>query len=345
MREAGRVMRKMLGILVVAAAGYGIWLCYSTSGSAAGTTELLNVSYDPTRELWRDLNKVFIDRYRNDSGKVFTIRQSHAGSGTQARAVIDGLEADVVSLALWSDTDAICKHGLIRRGWEERLPNHSLAYYSAIVFVVRKGNPKAIHDWPDLIRQDVEVITPNPKTGGNGKLAFLAAYGAVRHYGQTDEQARQFTEALYHRVPVFDTGARGSTATFAIKGIGDVHLTYENEAKLEVERSAGELEIVYPHASLRTEPFVALVDDNVDRKGTRSATEAYLKFLYTRAAQRIIAEHGYRPIDSSVLGEHVRDFPDIQLFQITTIAPGGWGEAHKKFFAAGGIMDAICEGS
>src|SRR5437773_441450 len=173
-------MRKILGILVAGAAGYGLWLCCAPSGSAAGAIELLNVSYDPTRELWRDLNNVFIDRYRNEGGKVLTIRQSHAGSGTQARAVIDGLEADVVSLALWSDTDAICKRGLIRAGWEERLPNHSLPYYSTIVFVVRKGNPKGIRDWPDLIRQDVEVITPNPKTGGNGKLAFLAAYGAVR---------------------------------------------------------------------------------------------------------------------------------------------------------------------
>jgi sulfate/thiosulfate transport system substrate-binding protein len=345
MRRPRRAMRKILGILVAVAAVYGIWFCCSSAGSAAPGTELLNVSYDPTRELWRDLNKVFIDRYRNESGKLLTIRQSHAGSGTQARAVIDGLEADVVSLALWSDTDAIFKHGLIRKGWEERLPNHSLAYYSTIVFVVRKGNPKAIRDWPDLIRQDVEVITPNPKTGGNGKLAFLAAYGAVRHYGQSEDEARQYIEALYHHVPVFDTGARGSTATFAIKGIGDVHLTYENEAKLEVERSAGELEVVYPRASLRTEPFVTLVDVNVDRKGTRAAAEAYLRFLYTPAAQRIIAEHGYRPIDPSVLGEHVRDFPDVQLFAISAIAPGGWDDAHKKFFASGGIMDAICEGS
>jgi sulfate transport system substrate-binding protein len=336
-------MRKIVCVLVAGAAAFGIWLCRSSAGSAAGTTELLNVSYDPTRELWRDLNKLFIERYRNESGKVLTVRQSHAGSGTQARAVIDGLEADVVSLALWSDTDAICQHGLIRSGWEERLPNHSLAYYSTIVFVVRKGNPKGIHNWPDLIRTDVEVITPNPKTGGNGKLAFLAAYGAVRHQGHSEEEARQYIEALYRHVPVFDTGARGATATFAIKGIGDVHLTYENEAKLEVERSAGELEIVYPHASLRTEPFVALVDDNVDRKGTRLAAEEYLRFLYTPAAQRIIAEHGYRPIDPSVLAEHARDFPDIELFQITTIAPAGWGDAHKKFFAVGGIMDAICE--
>jgi sulfate transport system substrate-binding protein len=338
-------MRKILTVLVVCATGYGIWLCCFASGSTADMTELLNVSYDPTRELWRDLNKVFIDRYRNESGKVLTIRQSHAGSATQARAVIDGLEADVVSLALWSDTDAICKRGLIRSGWEERLPNHSLPYYSTIVFVVRKGNPKGIRDWPDLIRPDVEVITPNPKTGGNGKLAFLAAYGAVRHYGQREEQARQYIEALYHHVPVFDTGARGATATFAIKGIGDVHLTWENEARLEVERSRGELEIVYPRASILAEPFVALVDANVDHKGTRAGAEAYLRFLYTPVAQRIIAEHGYRPIDPSVFREHGRDFPDIQLVPITKIARGGWGEAYKKFFAAGGIMDAICEGS
>jgi len=338
-------MRKIVGVLVACGAGCAIWLCCYSPGSAAAGTEILNVSYDPTRELWRDLNKVFIDRYHNEAGKLLTIRQSHAGSGTQARAVIDGLEADVVSLALWSDTDAICQRGLIRPGWEERLPNHSLPYYSTMVFVVRKGNPKAIRDWPDLIRPDVEVITPNPKTGGNGKLAFLAAYGAVRHYGQIEEQARQYIEALYHHVPVFDTGARGATATFAIKGIGDVHLTWENEAKLEVERSGGELEIVYPRASILAEPFVALVDANVDRKGTRAAAEAYLRFLYTPAAQRIIAEHGYRPIDPAVFREHARDFSEIQLVPIAEIAAGGWCGAYQKFFATGGIMDLISEGS
>src|SRR5205823_201650 len=205
---------------------------------------LLNVSYDPTRELWRALNQAFLSRFEADTGQRLAIRQSHGGSGSQARAVIDGLPADVVTLALWSDTDAVCQKGLIRAGWEERLPNRSLPYYSTIVFVVRRGNPKGIRDWPDLIRDGVQVITPNPKTSGNGKLAFLAAWGSIKVRGGSDADAVAFVTRLYRQVPVLDTGARGATTTFAQNGIGDVQLTWENEAILEVRESGGALEIV-----------------------------------------------------------------------------------------------------
>ncbi len=242
-------------------------------GSSAGerpAIELLNVSYDPTRELWRDLNTQFIQRYRAETGTELAIKQSHAGSSSQARAVIDGLEADVVTLALWSDIDAIRRRGLIKDGWQERLPNHSLAYFSTIVFVVRKGNPKGIKDWPDIVKPDVVVITPNPKTSGNGKLSFLAAWGSVRQTGGSEADARAFVTRLYKQTPVLETGARGATTTFAQRGIGDVHLTWENEAHLEVDESGGALEIVYPPRSIRAEPFVAVVDANVERKGTQA---------------------------------------------------------------------------
>jgi sulfate/thiosulfate-binding protein len=306
--------------------------------------ELLNVSYDPTRELWRDVNEKFIPQYEQKTGQKLVIRQSHASSGSQARAVIDGLEADVVTLALWSDTDALRKKGLIKDGWEERLPNRSLAYYSTIVFVVRKGNPKGIKDWPDLVKPGVEVITPNPKTSGNGRLSFLAAWGAVRRRGGSEEEARRFVTELYQHTPVLDNGARGSTTTFAQKKIGDVHLTWENEAHLEVAETPGELEIVYPPLSIRAEPFVAVVDANVDRKGTRAAAEAYLQFLYTEEAQHILAKHYYRPINESVRKQYTAQLPDVELFPITAIA-ADWEEAQKKFFANGAIFDNIYQPS
>jgi|SRR5579875_573230 sulfate/thiosulfate-binding protein len=302
--------------------------------------ELLNVSYDPTRELWRDINARFIPAYEQQTGRRISIEQSHASSGSQARAVLDGLEADVVTLALWSDTDALRKNGLIKDGWEERLPNHALAYYSTIVFVVRKGNPKGIKDWPDLIKPGVEIITPNPKTSGNGRLSFLAAWGAVRRRGGSEEEARRFVTELYQHTPVLDNGARGSTTTFAQKKIGDVHLTWENEAHLEVAETPGELEIVYPSLSIRAEPFVAVVDANVDRKGTRATAEAYLQFLYTEEAQHILARHHYRPINEAVRKQYTAQLPDLELFPITAIA-ADWEDAQKKFFANGAIFDSI----
>ncbi len=270
--------------------------------------ELLNVSYDPTRELWRDLNEAFIEHYREQTGRKLTINQSHGGSSSQARAVIEGLEADVVTLALWSDTDALRRFGLIQNErWWQRLPNNSLPYYSTIVFVVRKGNPKDIYDWPDFATSGVEVITPNPKTSGNGRLSFLAAWGSVLERGGSEDDARAFVGELYARVPVLDRGAREATATFAQRKIGDVHLTWENEAHLEVAEARGQLEIVYPRFSIRAEPFVAVVDENVDANGTRAEAEAYLKFLYTPAAQEIIAQHHYRPIDDAVLARHATE--------------------------------------
>ena len=308
--------------------------------SSRSDGELLNVSYDPTRELWRDLNDLFVKQQESSTGERLAVRQSHGGSTSQARAVIDGLEADVVTLALWSDTDAIRKKGLIRDGWEGRLPNRSLPYLSTIVFVVRKGNPKGVKDWPDLVRGDVRVITPNPKTGGNGKLSFLAAWGAVKHRGGSDADAEAYVRELYRRVPVLDQAARAATVTFARKNLGDVHLTWENEAHLEVHESKGELEIVYPKSSIRAEPHVAVVDANVDRKGTRAAAEAYLKVLFTKEAQEIIAKHHYRPTDPEVLAKHRDRFPAIDLFPITTVARD-FDDAQDRFFAEGAVFDRI----
>jgi sulfate/thiosulfate transport system substrate-binding protein len=302
--------------------------------------ELLNVSYDPTRELWKDLNNEFIPRYEQETGTHLTIKQSHGGSGTQARAVIDGLDADVVTLALWSDTDALRKKGLIAEHWDRRLPHQSLPYFSTIVFVVRKGNPRGIKDWPDLVQSGVQIITPNPKTSGNGKLSFLAAWGAALDRGGQEQDALAYVTRLYQQTPVLDSGARGSTTTFAQKKIGDVHLTWENEAHLEVQEAGGELELVYPPASIRAEPYVAVVDANVERKGTRAAAEAYLQFLYTDEAQEVIARHYYRPINDAVRQKHTDTLREIKLFPIAAIAPG-WDEAQQRFFADGGVFDGI----
>jgi len=327
---------------LVAVTGLVLSGCGGASPAAADRPqiELLNVSYDPTRELWKDLNATFRPIYERESGSRLQIKQSHGASGSQARAVIDGLDADVVTLALWSDTDALRKKGLIKEGWEDRLPHRSLAYTSTIVFVVRKGNPKQVRDWPDLVKPGVLVITPNPKTSGNGKLAFLAAWGSVVLNGGDEAAAREYITKLFRNVPVLDTGARGATTSFAQRGLGDVHLTWENEAHLEVAESKGGLEIVYPSLSIRAEPHIAVVDSVVDRKGTRSAAEAYLKFLYTNEGQEIIAKHHYRPIEQSVLEKHQDQFPNLRLFPITDIV-SNWDEAQGKFFAEGGVFDLI----
>jgi sulfate transport system substrate-binding protein len=306
----------------------------------AAQTELLNVSYDPTRELWRSLNEAFIAKHKADTGNDLTIKMSHGGSGSQARAVIDGLEADVVSLALWPDTEAIHRVNLIDGGWEKRLPNNAVAYNSTIVFVVRKGNPKGIRDWPDLVQEGVEIVTPNPKTSGNGKLSFIAAWGSVTERGGTAEQAREFVTKLYKQAPVLDPAARGATTTFAQKGIGDVHLTWENEAHLELKEFPGKLEIVYPPISFLAEPPLAWVDVNVGRKGTRDVAEQYLKFLYTPEGQEIIAKNFYRPIDPAVQARHQSTFPDLTLFRITAVGKG-WDEVNARLFADGGVFDTI----
>ncbi|HUI26997.1 MAG TPA: sulfate ABC transporter substrate-binding protein [Candidatus Kryptonia bacterium] len=307
---------------------------------AAKSVELLNVSYDPTRELLRDIGTAFSATYAKEKGVTVTVKQSHGGSGAQARAVVDGLEADVVTLALWPDTEAIRKAGLIDPGWEQRLPNHSVPWTSTIVFVVRKGNPKGIKDWPDIVKPGIEIVTPNPKTSGNGKFSFLAAWGSVIERGGSEQEAKDFVTKLYKQTPVLDSGARGSTTTFAQKKIGDVHLTWENEAYLELAEAGGELELIDPPISVLAEPPVAVVDANVKRHNTRDAAEAYLHFLYTPEAQEIIAKNYYRPINLDVLSRHTDTFKEIKRFPITVIAKD-WNDAYSKFFSDGAIFDGI----
>ncbi len=307
---------------------------------AVGAETLLNVSYDPTRELWKSVNEKFIPVWQQQSGATLEIKQSHGGSGSQARAVVDGLEADVVTLAMWPDTDAIRKVGLISSGWEQRFPNNSTPYTSTIVFVVRKGNPKNIKDWPDLVKPGVEIVTPNPKTSGNGKLSFLAAWGAVTQNGGSEEQAREFVTTLYKQAPVLDAAARGATITFAQKGIGDVQLTWENEAHLQLKEFPGQFEIIYPSISFKAEPPVAVVDVNARRHGTTQAAEAYLHYLYTPEGQELIAKNFYRPIDPAVAQRYASTFPNIKLFTIDAVAKD-WSDAYAKFFGDGKIYDSI----
>ena len=319
-------------------------ICAATvSGVAIAGPEvtLLNVSYDPTRELWRDLNATFAARYEKEKGVKVNIKQSHGGSSTQARSVIDGLDADVTTLASFLDTDAIRKKGLIRAGWVDRLPNRSRPYVSTIVFVVRKGNPKGIKDWPDLVKPGIAIVTPNPKTSGNGYISFFAAWGSVILRGGTRQQAIDYVTKLYQQVPVLDSGARGATTTFVQKKIGDVHLAWENEAYLEVREAKGGLEVVVPPISILAEPQVAVVDANVDKKKTREVAEAYLKFAYTDEAQEIFAKHFYRPSNEAILKKHLDIFkPGVRLFAITEIAKD-WPDAHKQLIGDGSVFDSI----
>jgi sulfate transport system substrate-binding protein len=315
----------------------------SVSGVASAGPEvtLLNVSYDPTRELWRDLNANFAGRYEKEKGVKVNIKQSHGGSSTQARSVIDGLDADVTTLASFLDTDAIRKKGLIKAGWVDRLPNKSRPYVSTIVFVVRKGNPKGIKDWPDLVKPGIAIVTPNPKTSGNGYISFFAAWGSVILRGGTRQQAIDYVTKLYQQVPVLDSGARGATTTFVQKKIGDVHLAWENEAYLEVREAKGALEVVVPPISILAEPQVAVVDANVDKKKTREVAEAYLKFAYTDEAQEIFAKHFYRPSNDAILKKHQDIFkPGLKLFPITDIAKD-WPDAHKQLIGDGSVFDSI----
>ncbi|GBD25851.1 Sulfate-binding protein [bacterium HR30] len=314
-----------------------------TGYSDSRSLELLHVSYDTTRELFRAINRIFVAKYQQDTGITLSIKQSHGGSASQARAVIDGLGADVVTLALWPDVDAIRKAGLIAPGWETRLPNRSGPWTSTIVFVVRKGNPKSIRDWPDLVRPGIEVVVPSPKTSGNGKLAFLAAWGSVTQRGGTEKEAREFVSKLYRQVPVLDSGARASTVTFAQREIGDVHLTWENEAHLEVAEAKGQLELLHPPISILAEPTVAVVDANVERRRTGKAAKAYLEFLYSTEAQEIVARHFYRPVNAEVQQRFAAAFPAIRLFTVGDIARD-WVEVHEKFFADGALFDQIYQG-
>jgi len=253
---------------------------------------------------------------------------------------VDGLDADVVTLALWGDTNQIAKAGLMAPDWAKRLPNESLPYTSTVVFVVRKGNPKGIHDWPDIVKPGVEIVTANPKTSGNGKLSFLSAWGYVKDKGGSDAEALDFVKKLYAQTPVLDLGARGSTVTFVEKKIGDVHLAWENEAKLEVKEAGDTVEIVYPSSSILAQPYVAWVDKNVEHKGTADVAKAYLEFLYTQEGQEIIAKNFYRPTDPAVLSKHASDFPDIKRFDVTAVAKS-WDDAQAKYFADGGVFDSF----
>ena len=325
----------MLRTLLAIAAGA---LLIGTA-SAADLT-LLNVSYDPTRELYAHLGKAFAERFKADTGQAIEIKTSNGGSGAQARAVIDGLQADVVTLALASDIDAIADRGLIARDWQQRLPQNSAPYTSTIVFLVRKGNPKHITDWDDLVKPGIKVITPNPKTSGGARWNYLAAWGfALKKYGAEDK-AREFVKAIYANVPVLDTGARGSTMTFTTRGVGDVLLAWENEALLATdELGKDKFDIVVPSISILAEPPVAVVDKVVDKKGTRPIAEAFLRFIYSRDGQLIAAKDHYRPRDPSVAKDYDATFPKLQLITIDEF--GGWRTAQAKHFNDGGVFDTI----
>ncbi|MBV8862275.1 MAG: sulfate ABC transporter substrate-binding protein [Mycobacterium sp.] len=303
--------------------------------------QLLNVSYDPTRELFASLDKSFVEQYRQHTGVTLDIQQSHGGSGRQAKDVIEGKQkASVVSLALVSDVDALRKRGLIAPDWQKRLPNNSIPYTSTIVFVVHKGNPKAVHDWPDLVRDGVAIVSPNPRTSGNGQLSILAAWGSVTTRGGNDAQALDFLKALNSHVTVADPGARSAAISFAVQQIGDVHLTWENEALREVAENKDQLEIVYPPISIRAEPAVAWVDANLKDEKRVSYAKAYLEYLYSDAAQEIIAGFGYRPLKPEIQARHGRQLPEIKLFPISAIA-ADWDDAREKFFGDNGIYDLI----
>jgi sulfate/thiosulfate-binding protein len=308
----------------------------------AAPTTLLNVSYDPTRELYDDYNKAFVQHWKQKTGQAVSIRQSHGGSGKQARTVIDGLPADVVTLALGYDVDALATQGkLLPSNWQSRLPNNSAPYTSTIVFLVRKGNPKNIKDWSDLVRPGISVITPNPKTSGGARWNYLAAWAyALKQPGGSPATAQAFVGKLYKNVPVLDTGARGSTTTFAQRGIGDVLIAWENEAFLAVnELGKDKFQIVVPSLSILAEPPVAVVDKVALRRGTTDLARGYLEYLYSKPAQDIIARHYYRPRDQEVAAKYANVFPKLQLVTIADF--GGWGKAQSTHFADGGIFDKI----
>jgi sulfate/thiosulfate transport system substrate-binding protein len=319
---------------------------FTPSLAAGQNVTLLNVSYDPTRELYQDVNAAFAKAWQARTGQGVTISQSHGGSGKQARAVIDGLQADVVTLALAYDVDALHVNGsLIPQGWQSRLPDRSAPYTSTIVFLVRKGNPKGIRDWEDLVRPGVAVITPNPKTSGGARWNYLAAWGfALKKWNHDEARAEQFLARLYRNVPVLDSGARGSTTTFTQRGIGDVFLSWENEALLAREKlGRDKFDIVVPSISILAEPSVSIVDKVVDRRHTRKVAQAYLEFLYTPEGQELCAKHFYRPRNPAVAAKYTHRFPSLNLLTIEDPLFGGWTKAQKKHFDDGGIFDRIYE--
>jgi len=331
--------RSLLAGLLAGAVQFGVF------GFAFADTTLLNVSYDPTRELYKDFNAAFAAKWKADTGETVTIQQSHGGSGKQARAVIDGLEADVVTLALESDINAIVKNGgKINADWRTRLPNNASPYTSTIVFLVRKGNPKGINDWGDLVKGDVQIVTPNPKTSGGARWNYLAAWAwAHKQFNGDEAKIKEYVAELYKRAPVLDTGARGSLTTFAQRQIGDVLLAWENEAALAgAEFGADAFDIVVPPSSILAEPPVAVVDANVDAKGTRKVAEAYLTYLYSDEGQQIAAKHFYRPANPAVVpAETLQKLPKLELVSIDDPIFGGWAKAQPYHFGDGGIFDQI----
>ena len=329
--------------LASALAGLLVMTVAAIQVDARAQTELLNVSYDPTRELYQEFNKAFTDYWSKQSGTAVTIRQSHGGSGKQARAVINGLEADVVTLALAYDIDMLGeKAHLLPADWQSRLPNNSCPYTSTIVFVVHKDNPRGIKDWDDLVTEGVSVITPNPKTSGGARWNYLAAWGyALKRSNGDEAAATDFVARLFKNVPVLDTGARGSTTTFAERGMGDVLISWENEALLIVNTiGKSRFEIVVPSVSILAEPPVAVVDAVVDKHGTRAAAQTYLEYLYSETGQEICAKHYYRPTLASVAGKYAAQFPKLEMFTIKDLL-GGWKQAQEKHFAEGGVFDTI----
>ena len=330
----------LAGSLTLALSAPAVWAQQATPTAQAVT--LLNVSYDPTRELYADYNQAFAKHWKAKTGQVVTVKQSHGGSGKQARSIIDGIDADVATLALAGDIDALVQHGgHLAANWQQRLPHGSAPYTSTIVFLVRKGNPKGVKDWDDLVRPDMKVITPNPKTSGGARWNYLAAWAfAERQYGSA-EKARDFVRQLYRNVPVLDSGARGSTITFVQRGVGDVLLAWENEAFLALkEFGPNKVEIVVPSLSILAQPSVAVLDKVVDKKGTRTVAQAYLQHLYSPEGQRIAAKHHYRPTDPQVQAEFADRFPRLGLLTIDQ-AFGGWGKASQAHFVDGASFDQI----
>uniref|UniRef100_UPI0036D83892 sulfate ABC transporter substrate-binding protein n=1 Tax=Photorhabdus sp. RM322S TaxID=3342825 RepID=UPI0036D83892 len=319
-------------------------LLMTSSSVWAKNIQLLNVSYDPTRELYQQYNQAFSDYWQQKTGDKVTIRQSHGGSGKQATSVINGLEADVVTLALAYDVDAIAERGRIDKGWIKRLPDNSAPYTSTIVFLVRKGNPKQIKDWPDLIRPGVAVVTPNPKTSGGARWNYLAAWGyGLAHNNQDQSKAKAFVKALYQNVEVLDSGARGATNTFVERGIGDVLIAWENEALLAIhELDKDKFEIVTPSVSILAEPTVSVVDKVADKRGSRQLATEYLQYLYSPVGQEIAAKNYYRPRDKAIADKYRSIFPELTLFTVDKVFDG-WGTAQKVHFVTGGVFDEIIQ--
>lgn len=322
--------------------GVGLSLLLLASGAMAKDIQLLNVSYDPTREFYQEYNQAFSQHWQEQTGDKVTVRQSHGGSGKQATSVINGIEADVVTLALAYDVDAIAERGRIDKNWIKRLPDNSAPYTSTIVFLVRKGNPKQIHDWSDLVKPGISVITPNPKTSGGARWNYLAAWGyALEHNNNDQAKAQEFVKQLYKNVEVLDSGARGATNTFVERGIGDVLIAWENEALLAVnEVGKDQFDIITPSVSILAEPTVSVVDKVVDKRGTREVADAYLKYLYSPEGQTIAAKHYYRPRDPAVAAKFAKEFPQLKLFTIDDVF-GGWTKAQQVHFATGGVFDEI----